>query len=253
MAIVTLATDYGTVDGYAAALKGVIKRIAPEAEIIDVTHELDSIHKAAFAMKRYHAEYPQGTIHLMVIDPTVGTSRRALAGKASGRYYVGPDNGIFTFVIKEDMDFQWHQIDPEISQVRQVSRTFHGRDIFAPAAALLASGRELISLGREISDPVTFSIPEPVCDKREISGEIIDIDTFGNLIINIPCRVLGSVAPTVVLKAERIPFAATFADVPIGRPVAYAGSTGYIEIALNMGRAANFFGVAVGAKVIVEL
>ncbi len=250
MAIVTIATDYGTADGYAAAVKGVIKSVAPRAEIVDVTHELSSLFKTALVLSRYYGDFPPGTVHLVVIDPTVGTARRAIAGRAHRHYFVGPDNGIFSRVAGETDKSEWVEIDPAVMPRRSVSPTFHGRDIFAPAAARLAEGSHLGSLGRPILNPMRLLIPEPRVESGNIFGEIIDIDSFGNLIINILGTALGS-GPRVVFNGTEIAFVRTFADVDRGKPLAYIGSLGYLEIAINMGRAAEFFGATIGSKVTV--
>jgi hypothetical protein len=252
MAIITLATDYGTEDGYAAAVKGVLKTLSPQAEIIDITHGLSSILKTSLVLSRYYLEFPPGTVHLVVIDPTVGSSRRAIAGQSGGRYFVGPDNGIFTNIIENAPQSDWIEIKPDGFPPRPISPTFHGRDIFAPAAASLANEAALDTLGRPIKDPVCFSIPRPAGEPGRITGEIIDIDSFGNLIINIPGDGLGS-RPKVVISGTEIAFAMTYADVAQGSPLAYIGSLGFLEIAINMGRAAEFFGATVGSKVVVEL
>ena len=252
MAIITLASDYGTQDGYPAAVKGVLKTLSPQSEIMDITHRLSSISKTALVLLRYYLEFSLGTVHLVVIDPTVGSSRRAMAGQSGGRFFVGPDNGIFTKITDEAPNSEWVEIDPANLPSRPISPTFHGRDIFAPAAALLANGVDLVTLGRPIKDPVRLSIPRPSREPGKIVGEIIDIDSFGNLIINIPGNDLGS-RPKVVLERNEIAFARSFAEVDRGSPLAYIGSLGYLEIAVNMGRASEYFVVTVGSKVVVEL
>jgi hypothetical protein len=251
MAIITFASDYGTADGYAAEVKGVIKTVSPESEIIDITHELTSIFKTAIVLSRYYDDFPAGTIHLVVIDPTVGTSRRALAGRIRDRYFVGPDNGIVTLIAGNGAS-EWIEIDAAKISSWPISPTFHGRDIFAPAAAMLANGIPLASLGNSAENPKLVSIPKPIMENDSIIGEIIDIDTFGNLIINIRGGELGS-QPKIVFEGSELPFARTFADVAPGRPLAYIGSLDYLEIAVNMGRAAELFGASIGSKVMASL
>jgi hypothetical protein len=251
MSIVTIATDYSTEDGYVGSLKGLIKSLAPLADIVDITHDLKSIFKTALVLTRYFAAFPANTVHLVIIDPTVGTARRAIAGKCRDRFFVGPDNGIFTYVISASNDLELIEISPDELPDNTISATFHGRDIFAPAAAMIAGGASLDALGIPISDPILLTIPEPIIEPDRIIGEIIDVDSFGNLIINIPKRNLGT-KPKVIFKGAKIPFAQTFADVERGHPLAYIGSLGYLELAINLGSAVDYFATAAGAKVTVS-
>jgi S-adenosylmethionine hydrolase len=253
MGIITIATDYGSIDGYTASVKGVIKALAPESEIIDVTDDLPSILKASLVLFRYYSLYPAGTVHLMIIDPTVGTRRRALAGTDGKYHYVGPDNGIFARVIEKEVNCRWYAIDASLLPTQTISSTFHGRDIFAPSAALLATGSLPEELGQRITDPRIIGIPKAHMKGNIIRGEIIDIDRFGNLITNVSDDILVG-EPTVLLKKEEIiPFRKTFADVTPKSSVAYIGSLGYLEIAVNMGRADRLYRVDIGSIVEIRL
>ena len=248
MSIITIATDFGNSDGYTAALIGVIKTIAPKSEIVIVANELESIAKASFSLTRYYAEYPASTIHLVIVDPTVGSSRRAIAGTDGKYFFVGPDNGVFSYLINNDTKIKWFEINPLKLPAREISSTFHGRDIFAPAAAFLADGNPIDSLGQPISEPVLLSITQPVYQSGEIIGDIIDVDSFGNLILNIPGVKLGK-SPRIIVKNETIPFVKTFSDIPEGQPLAYIGSMGLLELAINRGRADEYF--KAGSRIIV--
>jgi S-adenosyl-L-methionine hydrolase (adenosine-forming) len=248
MAIITLATDYGYSDGYNAAVIGVIKSHSPAAEVIEITNSLSSIAKTSLVLWRYYSQFPKGTIHIVVIDPTVGTCRRALAGTDGIYYFVGPDNGIFTRVMEAHPDSIWYEINPAKLPVRIASNTFHGRDIFAPAAALLSNGIPPESFSKKINDAVKVGIPKPIITANRISGEIIDIDSFGNLIININGKSLGDKLK-LTLKGKKIQFGKTFTDAMSGNPVAYIGSLGFLEIALYGKRADKYFQVKVGATV----
>jgi S-adenosylmethionine hydrolase len=252
MALITLATDFGRQDGYNGAVIGVIKSLAARSEVIEVTSELDSIFKASLVLWRYYSDYPIGTVHLIVVDPTVGTERRALVGADSRYLFVGPDNGIFTRIMEDGRDSTWYEIDTAKLRAPEFSNTFHARDIFAPAAAMLSMGKAPDVLGRKIVDPVTIKIPQPVVKDYMVKGEIIDIDSFGNLIINIPGEVVGDGAK-VIMKETKIPLRRTFADVKLGFPAAYIGSLGLLEIAVNRGRADSHFRARVGTKVTVKL
>jgi S-adenosyl-L-methionine hydrolase (adenosine-forming) len=251
MAIITLATDFGDLDGYNAAMIGIIKSISSSAEIVEVTNKLSTIVKTSLVLWRYHKSFPAGAIHLVVVDPTVGSSRRALVGVSDSYYFVGPDNGIFSRVIESAPDSNWLEIDPTRIPKKEQSHTFHGRDIFAPAAALLSLGKPPESFCDKISDPVKIDIPKPVTVANRISGEIIDIDSFGNLIINININVMEN--PKVTLNSQDIPFGNTFSDVSSGHPVAYVGSLGLLEIAINGGRADKYYGTKIGNKVMVSI
>jgi S-adenosylmethionine hydrolase len=252
MAIITLATDFGRQDGYNGAVIGVIKTMSPRSEVVEITSELGSILKASLVLWRYYSQYPLGTIHLVVVDPTVGTERRALVGTDGKYLFVGPDNGLFTRIIEDGSDSTWYEIDTAKLPVHELSYTFHARDIFAPAAAMLSIGKAPEILGRKIADPVTIELPEPAIKGNMTKGEIIDIDSFGNLIINIPGEMLRGEAK-VMLREKNVPLHQTFADVKVGYPVAYIGSLGLLEVAVNRGRADSHFRAKVGTKVIVKI
>lgn len=253
MSIVTLATDFGTADGYVAAVKGVIKSISPNAEIIDVTHDLESIAKAGLVLTSYYSHYPPDTIHLVIVDPTVGSSRKALIGHYGWYYLVGPDNGLFSRIALQSKSLNWWAIDQTKLPTREISHTFHGRDIIAPAAAFLANGISPDKLGTRIDSPVLIKIPMPIVHGDIIEGEIIDIDKFGNLITNIGSEVIKGAMKIVLESDTRISLVRTYSDVPAGEPLAYIGSLGYLEIAVNLGRADRYFDAGIGRKVRVTL
>ncbi len=251
MGIITIATDFGPIDGYTATMKGVIKTIAPESEIIDVTDDLTGILKASLVLMRYYSYYPAGTVHLVIVDPTVGSVRKALIGRADDHYFVGPDNGVFSRVIAEKPASKWWSIDISSLPYQAMSSTFHGRDIFAPAAALLSVNRDPDALGKGIKRPLTLEIPRPVDRHNVVEGEIIDIDNFGNLITNINSDMLQQRTMITLADREPIPFVKTFSEVPPQSPLAYIGSIGYLEIAINLGRADSHFDIGIGGKVVV--
>lgn len=253
MGIITIATDFGSPDGYTAAMKGVIKSTAPDAELISITDDLSGIFKAAIVLSRYYSHFPSNTVHLVVVDPTVGSERRALVGRDDRYSFVGPDNGLFSCVLEDKPHSKWWSIENQNLPPREISSTFHGRDIFAPAAALLASGRAPEDLGRPIDDPCRIEIPRPDEKGSVITGEIIDIDKFGNLITNIKQDMLAGKRSIFLEKKEEIPFVKSFSDVPRSAPLAYVGSLGFLEIAVNLGRADSLFGVDIGWKVRVEV
>lgn len=249
MGIITIATDFGHIDGYTAAIKGVIKTIAPETEIVDVTDDLTGILKASLVLMRYYPYYPAGTVHLVIVDPTVGSERKALIGQSENQYFVGPDNGLFSRVIAGNPDSKWWSVDISSLPRPATSTTFHGRDIFAPVAALLSMNHDPDSLGHRIEKPLTLDIPRPVERDGLIEGEIIDIDNFGNLVTNISSDMFQQKMKITLADREPIPFVRTFSDVPLQSPLAYIGSLGYLEIAVNLGRADSYFDIGIGGKV----
>jgi S-adenosylmethionine hydrolase len=242
--LITLLTDFGTADGYVAEMKGVLLSRAPEAMLVDVTHEIgpQDIEAARLTLARVWRRFPNGTVHLVVVDPGVGSDRAALAVESDARFLVGPDNGVLSPALL-------------VSGARAVilavpagaSASFHGRDVFAPAAAALASGAPLESLGSPAAQPVLRRTPEPHRrDGGVLSGEVISIDRFGNAITNLLGVRPGVVEVGPVMLAVR----RTYADVPSGSPLAIVGSTGLIEIAVRDGSGAKHFGLTRGSEVV---
>jgi S-adenosylmethionine hydrolase len=240
--IVTLLTDFGTVDGYVAEMKAVIKSLAPDAEIIDATHDIppQDVTRARLSLSRYWRKFPVGTVHLVVVDPGVGTSRNALAVEADGRFLIGPDNGVLspafraegTAVVKLDVP-------------GGASPTFHGRDVFAPAAARIARGEPLATVGQRVRPSVIMHTPTPLRIGDTQSGEVIAIDRFGNAITNLE----AADGATVEFDGRAVPAVRTFADVQVGEACALVGSAGLLEIAVRDGNAAVSLGIAVGTVV----
>lgn len=250
---VVLLTDFGTADGYAAAMAGVIAAAAPDASIEHAAHDVapGDILGAAIALQRYATRYPRGTVHLVVVDPGVGTARRPLAVTADGRHYVAPDNGVLTLVLR-------HAGRVDAVAVRDVGRgggaapTFHGRDIFAPAAAALARGQSLSTLGPPVDDPVRLAVPEPVRTDGAVRGEVIHVDRFGTLISNVPAawvRGLGDGARVSIEGASIGPLRRTYGDVASGSLLALIGSLDLLEISVRDGRAADRLGLGRGAAI----
>ena len=230
----TLLTDFGTQDGYVAAMKGVIGSIAPSAFVDDAGQDIPpgDIVAAAFAIRRYWKLYPVGTVHVVVVDPGVGTGRQAIALQAEGRFFVGPDNGVFTFIPAE------HAVKLPIPPTS--SNTFHGRDVFAPAAGQLLAGKALRHLGEEAVVQVALEIPQPTAT----AGEVIAIDRFGNLITNISAKVAK-----VEVQGREVTLASTYANADDGEMIAVMNSDGLLEIAVRNGSAARTLGVSRGEVV----
>ena len=247
MSIITLLTDYGTADSYVAEVKAVLLSEVLGAVLVDVTHDIPpgNVRAAQYVLSRVWRRFPLGTVHLAVVDPGVGTLRRALAGEVAGHQFVAPDNGLLS-ALPPQTRFVALPI-PALA-----SPTFHGRDVFAPIAALLATGGSLESLGAPITDPVRAPLPVPRVEPDRVAGEVIYVDHFGNLISNVAWT--GAPNGRVAVGGADVgPLGRTFADVAPGELVAYVGSAGTVEIALRDGSAARRLGVGVGAEVRVAV
>lgn len=255
MTVITLTTDFGTSDGYVGAIKGVILGIAPSVQLVDLTHEIaaQDVRGAAYVLGSAAAFFPVGTVHLAVVDPGVGTQRRPLLVTTSRASYVGPDNGLFTFALEEAGALVFW-LDRSEFWLPHISRTFHGRDIFAPVAAHLARGVVPHALGSPISDPVR--LPQVAPDRRtdgQVTGHIVHVDHFGNLITDIVARWVGEGRWCVELAGRHISqFGTTYADVAAGAQVILVSSAGTLEIATRDGNAAVQLGVGVGEPVILR-
>jgi S-adenosylmethionine hydrolase len=254
-AIVTLTTDFGLRDPYVAAMKGVLRSGCAALQIDDLSHDLPPQDLAAAS--RFLAEalpcYPPGSLHVAVIDPGVGTARHPLALRAAGRFLIGPDNGIFTLILQAWPLEEARSIEHPAVLRAPVSPTFHGRDIFAPAAAALASGRPIASLGRAITTlaalPLPHTAPQPDGTMR---GQVVHIDHFGNCITNIPLPADGSTAAGTALVGQDLclHLHQTYGDVLPGAPLALRSSGGMLELAVREGSAAAVLGIQPGAPVL---
>jgi S-adenosyl-L-methionine hydrolase (adenosine-forming) len=244
MSIITLLTDFGTSDSYVAEIKGVLLSRVPTATVVDVTHDVPAgdVRAGRYVLSRVWPRFPAGTVHLAVIDPGVGTARRALAAQAGGHCFVGPDNGLLSG-LPDDVRFV------TLPVLRDASPTFHGRDVFAPAAARLATGARLDDLGPPVADVIRSAVAAPLVVESAVLGEVVYIDRFGNLISNIPKDVIRLGATITVGETTIGLVRRTFGDVAVGMPVAYVGSGGTVEIGVRDGSAARALGVGVGAVV----
>ncbi len=251
MAIITLLTDYGTADSYVGEVKGVLLSLAPGATLVDLTHGISpgDVAGAAYVLARTWRHYPPGSVHLVVVDPGVGTARQALAIRAGGQGFVGPDNGLLGFLAElPDLEAVTLAVPPH------ASNTFHGRDVFAPAAAGLARGDPLTALGTTSRERLTL-LPgsAPVHEGKMVVGEVTYVDHYGNLITNLTPTV---VPPYAILELDSLvigPLRATFGDVPPGGLVAYVGSGGCVEVAVRGGSATRRLGLGVGGKIRARL
>ena len=253
--LITVTTDFGLNDPYAAIMKGAAIGINSQVRFVDITHDipLGNVSRASFFISTCVNWFPQGTVHLAVVDPDVGTDRRPIAVQGKRHFYVGPDNGIFTMALRHDKIVSAVELRPGNWTLGRISKTFHGRDIFAPAAAYLSMGVGLENLGPEISDLVELDIPSVQVKNNKIETVVLHIDTYGNLIVAVRCDSTGIPVDNVQIKGQVIPLNSTFADVPVGHLTAYWGSSGYCEVAVNRGSAAEALSVQVGDPVTLQL
>jgi len=266
-AIITLLTDFGQRDSYVAEMKGVLLCALPTAQIVDITHGIPrgNVFAAQYVLGRTWQRFPNGTVHLVVVDPGVGSERRAIAALNGEHRFIGPDNGVLTPVLAAATVF-------ELPVSANAAPTFHGRDVFAPMAAILAAGTPLERAGREIRDPVLRPLPAARQDGTDLVGVVIYVDGFGTLVTNLDAKAAAWAAKaaravkggkakksadrpavaereTVVAVAGRVaPLMRTFTDVASGELVAFVGSGGTIEIAVRNGSAAEVLGVRDGAE-----
>ena len=252
--IITLTTDFGLSDHYVGAMKGVILSIAPEVQIVDISHQVGAyeIPEAAFMLAQAYHYFPKRTIHVVVVDPGVGSTRRPILLEAAGQIFVAPDNGVLGMIYSERPKVR--VISNERYFRKPVSRTFHGRDIFAPVAAHLAKGVAPARVGRRISDFLwpNFGAPQRT-GKHTWTGLILKIDHFGNVITNFRAADFAGLEQREFALVAGPHFVSTleqhYAAAPPGQLFAIVGSSGYLEISVNQGSAARVLGCAVGAPV----
>lgn len=253
---ITLLTDFGDRDGYVGVMKGVIAGICPDARLIDLTHDIppQNLAAARFTLLNAYAYFPAGTVHVVVVDPGVGTTRRAIALQIPQGYLVGPDNGVlsgvFDHVPPEDIKAV-ELTEPHYWRSPQPSHTFHGRDIFAPVAAHLAAGVALAALGDSL-DPQTLTriaIPPAEITPHQIIGSIQHSDHFGNLITTIPAAAIADQNWVMQVGAVKIPVGKAYGEVALGHAIALVGSHGWVEIAVNSSSAQARLRLIIGDEV----
>ncbi len=256
---IVLLTDFGYPEFYTAMMKGVIKSIAPESGIMDFFHGIEpqNIGQAAFLLVNSYKYFPEGTIFVTVVDPGVGSERKGLIVKAAGRNFIGPDNGCFTFILEDNTDAEAFVIKNTRINPGELSNTFHGRDVFAPAAARLAAGWEISAIANKAPNESMIVLPEfkRVFKASGITeGIVVMADSYGNLITNIHKNAFDkiydkSLSPAIEISGIIINgLKNTFADANKGDFLAYIGSMGYLEIAVNCGSAANKLGIGAGSR-----
>jgi hypothetical protein len=261
--LVTLTTDFGLNDHFVGTIKGVILDIAPEAEIVDVCHAVQAfdVLDGALTIAQAYSYFPNGTVHLVVVDPGVGTARRPILLSTGRHYFVAPDNGVLSLVYAREERLQVRHIDAAHYYRQPVSNTFHARDIFAPVAAYLAKGVEVAKFGEEITDFVRFNAPKPkAAEANTLRGVILKVDRFGNMITNFTPQDVPALFQTnppafkiLVGKREITEIHANYAEGAPNEVFGILGSMGYLEIAANRAAAAQIIGSGKGSEVNIVL
>ncbi len=258
MSIITLTTDFGYKDPYVGSMKGVILSINPRAKVVDISHEVEpqNVREAAFLLASTYRFFPKGTIHVVVVDPGVGSRRKILCARTSSGYFLAPDNGILTPVLQHESRFSLREVSNPLFFREEISSTFHGRDKFAPSAAHLSLKDIFNRFGPTLSQFQKLPWPKPKIEKNKILGEVIHVDRFGNLITNIEnFHLKGHRVPPAAVRVGRInvsKWARYYAESKRGELIALLNSTDYLEIAMPNESAARKTGATIGSSVILS-
>jgi S-adenosyl-L-methionine hydrolase (adenosine-forming) len=258
VSVITLTTDFGTRDWFVGTMKGVVAGISPEATVVDLTHDVlpGDIRGGAFALATSHRFFPKGTIHVVVVDPGVGSRRKAIAVRTTMGVFVGPDNGVLSWALAKEKMRAIRALENEAYFLKPVSMTFHGRDVFAPVAAHLSRGVPIQKLGPALKDFVCLGWPEPRKGRGGFEGEVVYIDHFGNAITNLEGGLLrGCSNATCEVHARRLRICRVRTHYQAVAPralVAVVGSSLFLEIAVNGGSAEEALGVRIGTRVVLR-
>jgi len=255
--IITLTTDFGLKDSYAAEMKAAILGVCPSVVVVDITHEVDkfSVRAGAYTLASAAPYFPKGTIHVAVVDPGVGTRRRSVLIQTHRGFFVGPDNGILILAAEKQGIRRIHEITNRRLMLPRVSSTFHGRDVFAPAAAHLANGVHAAEFGPEIRDAVKPEFTKVTLRRDILAGEVLHVDSFGNIITNISEKEIVRVRVKDLVNVElsnhklRLKLCKAYGEAKPREPLALIGSHNYLEIAVNQANAAAEFGTKPGDKI----
>ena len=267
--IITLTTDFGITDTYVGSMKGVILSINPNVQIVDITHAIPAqdIYEAAFSIYAAHSYFPKGTIHVIVVDPGVGSDRQAIVYQTDSAFFVCPDNGILSYLLQNvenegEQSVGTVEIQNKAYYLPEVSNTFHGRDIFAPVAAHLSLGVPITAFGPPVPTLVQLPIQVPELSGNTLTGQIVKIDRFGNAITNIRESAIAGLgrASTGKMSAYEIRIGnvslnrlnRAYAESGVGKPLAIIGSSGLLEIAINEGNAKEGLGLKWGDPVVIQ-
>ena len=255
--IITLTTDFGLSDGYVGAMHGVILGICPQARIVDLSHDVapQNVRQGAFVLHMAHRYFPPGTVHVVVVDPGVGSARRAIAIQTEDAYYVAPDNGVLSYVLETDHLLAQVHLTRREYWLPDISHTFHGRDIFAPVGAHLANGVGVEKLGQSVDDLARLPLSRAeVCSDGSILAHVLYVDRFGNLITDAHGDLLGNHSDWVVgMTGRRVEgISDSYADASKGQLLALIDSSGYLEIAVREGSAAAATGARPGSEISIR-
>ena len=257
--VITLTSDFGTSDPYAGIMKGIVLSINPDARLVDITHEIPAhdINNASITIANSYEYFPDGTIHVVVVDPGVGGDRKNIGILTERYFFIGPDNGIFTIISKKEKVLEIREITNQPFIRDKISDTFHGRDVFAPCAGHLSAGSIFSDIGPVINKITCLEHPELNVKGNILTGEMVSIDSFGNLITNISEERFRSFTEKygfeIYYASERFNrIESHYADVDFGKPLVLFGSSGYLEISMNGGSAASYFMTAVGTTVTIR-
>lgn len=258
MGLITLTTDFGYEDNFVGLMKGVILGIAPQVRIVDLTHGIraQDVDQAAFSIFNAYPYFPSGTVHLAVVDPGVGSERAILAARAHDQFFIGPDNGLLSYVLAEAEDLEVRRVENRSLFSPSISRTFHGRDIMAPAAAHLSGQGNFSKLGPPIGQYVC--LPPLAAETRpdRARGRVVDVDRFGNLVTNIGNDFFDSKNESYIIEAGPLiikGLSESYADRPVGAHLAVLGSFGFLEIARNRDRAEKKPKLTLGTEVVATI
>jgi S-adenosyl-L-methionine hydrolase (adenosine-forming) len=243
--ILTLTTDFGLADHYVGVMKGVILDVCPRARIVDISHQVTpyAIAEAAYLIAQSYRWFPKKTVHVVVVDPGVGSERRAILVEAAGQYFVGPDNGVFSMVMAREK-YKARVIANERYFRRPVSRTFQGRDVFAPSGAHLAAGVPAARMGKTCLDAVRVNLTPP---------QVLHIDHFGNIVTNLRANDLKVERASLKIGRATLSRVAThYAEMEPGRLFLIEGSSGYVEVSMNRGSAAERIGCRAGDMIQIK-
>ena len=251
MALITLTTDFGTRDWFVGTLKGVIAGVAPGSAVVDITHDVSpgDVRGGAFALAAAAPYFPAGTIHVAVVDPGVGSARRAIALRTGRAIFIGPDNGLLSWAVRDQVVEEVRQLTNRAWHLKPVSRTFHARDVFAPVAAEMADGAAFSDAGELVDAFERLAWPDPKPGQRGLAGEVLYVDRFGNAMTNLPSDAVPGDQVTLCAGEVAAPVVSCYSAVDRGEPLAIAGSCGLMELAINGGDFAGRHGVKPGSKV----
>ncbi len=253
--IITLLTDFGQIDGFVGTMKGVILSINPKATIIDISHEVPAqdIEAGAFILNYCYRHFPVGTIHVAVVDPGVGTTRKILAVQSEKYFFIAPDNQVLKYIFHKGETLTVVEVLNKQFFLKEISQTFHGRDIFAPIAAHLSNRVGIERLGIETKNYDRGYVDQPIQIGSSITGKIIYCDKFGNMISNLHGELVNKPISRVQIGSTMInQLSKSYTEAPVGQPLAIIGSSGYLEIAIRNGNAKRQLSLNRGEKIIVE-